>query len=265
MDPYINPDLQTQSTVLAMIARLEDRGQHPTFRGMIDDYAAAISRTNPNRVLDLGCGTGVVTRLLEAALPQECRLYGADVSEQLLAAARVLSPGSRITWENNGRGPLPYADGYFDAITMHTLLSHVPEVAALLQEAARVLRPGGVLIVCDADHASTTYGLPDYAEMREIDHLLTSAIATHPDICRQLPRLLKEAGLSLQKHTATLLSECGHGDYWLSSVRGFARMMPALQILQPARAEAWVAQMMQSHEDGTFFASGAFYTYYATR
>ena len=58
-----------------------------------------------------------------------------------------------------------------------------------------------------------------------------------------------------------MLSECGRGDYWLSSVRGFARLIPALGILPPEEGEAWARQMLQSHEDGTFFASGTFYTF----
>ena len=94
---------------------------------------------------------------------------------------------------------------------------------------------------------------------------LTSAIATHPDICRQLPRLLKAAGFRLQRHDSTLLSECGTGDFWLSSVRGFARLIPALGILPAAEGQAWVDHMLRSHADGTFFAAGAFYTFHAVK
>ena len=82
---------------------------------------------------------------------------------------------------------LPYADGYFDVIIMHTLLSHVPEIHAILCEAHRVLSVAGRLIIFDADHASTTYSLPDFATTRETDLKLVSAISTHPAICRQLP------------------------------------------------------------------------------
>lgn len=42
---------------------------------------------------------------------------------------------------------------------------------------------------------------------------------------------LKLAGFTLQSHDSRLFSECGKGDFWLSSVRGFARLIPALSIL----------------------------------
>ena len=152
----------------------------------------------------------------------------------------------------------------FDAVVMHTLLSHVPEPASVLVEVKRILKNDGKLIVFDADHAGTTYGQPDYEAGRRIDHLLTSAIATHPDICRQLPRLLKESGYELLHHESDILSECGKGDYWLSSVRGFARLIPTIGALSREQAASWVEHMLSSHDNNTFFASGAFYTFHAS-
>jgi ubiquinone/menaquinone biosynthesis C-methylase UbiE len=265
MDPYANPDQQADSTVQAMITRLEERGHHPVFARMIDQYVNDIPADRPLTVLDLGCGTGVVVRCMEQRLHPAAVLHGADISQRLLEAACRFSPGSRVHWDHLAGTQLPYADATFDFITMHTLLSHVPDVDAMLQEVMRVLKPDARLIVFDADHASTTYGLPEYAKMREIDHKLTSAIATRPDICRQLPRLLKSAGFRLLHHRSGILSECGTGDFWLSSVRGFARLIPALGILSPEEGQAWVDHMMQSHDDGTFFAAGAFYTFYAVK
>ena len=146
---------------------------------------------------------------------------------------------------------------------MHTLLSHVPDPISVLSEARRVLKKNGRLIVFDADHAGTTYNQGDYEMTRRCDFLLSSAIATNPDICRQLPRLLKAAGYTLTNHDVDVISECGQGDYWLSSVQGFARLLPTLGALSKEDADAWVSYMLKSHDDGTFFASGTFYTFYA--
>ncbi len=263
-DPYANPDSHPETTIQAMATRLEERGRHAGFLRMIRRYAARLPADRPLTVLDLGCGTGVVIRQLSETLHPASVLHGADVSEGLLREAQRLTPGSRISWDHISPGRLPYADASFDAATMHTLLSHVPDPQAVLQEAKRVLKSDGRLIVFDADHAGTTYSQANYETTRRVDHLLSSAIATQPDICRQLPRLLKQAGFELTGHDAEVISECGKGDYWLSSVRSFARLIPTLGVLTPEEAASWVGYMMQSHENGTFFAAGAFYTFHAS-
>lgn len=262
-DPYTNPDAQSASAIQAMMTRLEERGRHNGFSRMIAKYVGTLPTEKPLVVLDLGCGTGVVTRQLDEVLHPASALHGADVSSELLREATRLTGSSRIKWDYLSAGALPYPDQSFDAITMHTLLSHVPDPAYILTEARRVLRPDGQLIVFDADHAGTTYTQPDYETTRRVDFILTSAITTHPDICRRLPVLLKQAGYELTAHDADIISECGKGDYWLSSVQGFSRLIPTLGVLTPAEADSWSRHMIASHEDGTFFAAGAFYTFYA--
>jgi len=265
MDPYTNPDQQSDATLHAMATRLEERADHPVFRGFIADYAGTLPRESPLRVLEVGCGTGAVLRQVQGFLHPDSELHGVDISEKLLSAAREHSQGSTIHWAHLTSHQLPFPGDFFDVVLMHTLLGHVPDTAEMLAEAFRVLRPNGRLLIFEADHAATTFALPDYAKMRETDHKLVSAIATHPDICRQLPRHLKAAGFRIEHHKAHPLSECPRGDFWLSSVKGFARLIPALGLLPRAEGEAWVEQMLRSHEDGTFFAAGVFYTFHVLK
>ena len=123
----------------------------------------------------------------------------------------------------------------------------------------------GQMIIFDCDHAGTVYTIPDFSMMMDINRKLATGIAQQPDICRQMPRYLKESRLKLLNHTSFILSECGSGDYWLSSVRAFSRIIPAMNLLPAEQGEAWTKQMLQSHEDKTFFASGTFFTFYVTK
>ena len=97
-DPYTAPDEQIESTIQAMITRLEERGRHRGFLDMIHNYLKTLSQNKPLKVLDLGCGTGVVIRQMAEFLHPSSQLYGADVSAELLKEAKRLS-SDRITWD----------------------------------------------------------------------------------------------------------------------------------------------------------------------
>ncbi|HVE69378.1 MAG TPA: class I SAM-dependent methyltransferase [Solirubrobacteraceae bacterium] len=115
--------------------------------------AAALERTAPAgerpRALDLGCGSGNVTRHL-IALGAE--VTAADVSPAFLkVVARRFGPAVR-TLELNGIDLAGVDDAGFDLVTAYSVLHHVPDYLRLLDEVARVLRPGGAAYL---DHEVT--------------------------------------------------------------------------------------------------------------
>jgi SAM-dependent methyltransferase len=112
-------------------------------------YAQAlIERARPigpsDRVLDLGCGTGIVARLLRERLGGAASLTGLDVSPAMIAKARALAPD--IAWHEGNAMTLPFADHSFDLVLSQQMLQFVPDRAAALREIRRVLVPGGRLI-----------------------------------------------------------------------------------------------------------------------
>ncbi|MEU3744479.1 MULTISPECIES: class I SAM-dependent methyltransferase [Streptomyces] len=114
--------------------------------------AEAVLRLVPpgaRTLLDLACGTGLVTeRLTRTGL----RVYGADAAHAMLKAATKRLPGRTVRADAR-RLPLP--DASLDAVSAVWLLHLVPFAPEIVAEAARVLRPGGVLIATvdkDAAH-----------------------------------------------------------------------------------------------------------------
>jgi SAM-dependent methyltransferase len=97
----------------------------------------------PGDVLEIGVGTGILAEALTAEAPQMRRLAGLDVSTEMLRRARPRLPG-RLIRASAQRLPLP--DGAFDAVVMVHVLHLVPDMAAVLAEAARMLRRGGRVV-----------------------------------------------------------------------------------------------------------------------
>jgi SAM-dependent methyltransferase len=120
------------------------------------------------RVLDLGCGTGVGSKLLADAGAQVCAI---DIDADAVGAARR-EHGSGIDFRTGSATELPYADGSFDLVTCFEVIEHVAEQEQVVQEAARVLTGDGLLIISTPMREEYNKGLlkPNPFHVREMDH-----------------------------------------------------------------------------------------------
>jgi SAM-dependent methyltransferase len=105
---------------------------------------------------DLGCGTGAVLPMLA---PHVAGVIGVDGSEEMFAAARVRATGlENVELRQGALEALPVESASLDAVTLILVLHHLPSPAVALAEAARVLKPGGrVLIVDMSSHEREEY------------------------------------------------------------------------------------------------------------
>ena len=120
------------------------RGGEPRAAAAADAVLGLIP-AQTRRLLDVACGTGIVTRRLAAARPAT-RVWGADLTYGMARMAAVRLPGAVVLAD--GRA-LPFPDGVFDAVTsvwlLH-LLDRPEDVRAVVAECARVLISGGVYV-----------------------------------------------------------------------------------------------------------------------
>lgn len=107
-----------------------------------------IERARPigpaDRILDLGCGTGIVARILRDRLGGAARITGLDVNAGMLDKARSLAPD--LTWVEGNAAALPFPDRSFEVVLAQQVLQFVPDRAAAAREIHRVLAPGGRLV-----------------------------------------------------------------------------------------------------------------------
>ena len=106
------------------------------------------------RILDLGCGTGEITRRL-AHLYRQAQIVGIDILEGNLALARRDSAdwGERIDYEVGDAFALNHPDAHFDLVVCRHMSQAVPNFALVLDEITRVLKPGGWLHLLSEDYA----------------------------------------------------------------------------------------------------------------
>jgi SAM-dependent methyltransferase len=94
------------------------------------------------RLLDVACGSGV---LAEQARARFDEVHGVDIAEDAVRLARQRGVTASVV--NLNRDPLPYGDAFFDSVTLLSALQLLVDPPAALAECARVLRPGGQILV----------------------------------------------------------------------------------------------------------------------
>ena len=146
------------------------------------------------RVLDVACGTGVVTRLAAERVGRDGTVAGLDINPGMLAVARsVPSPGMAIDWQQGSAEAMPLPDAAFDVVLCQLGLQFVPDKAAAVREMQRVLVPGGRLIVSVTGPTPPPFVIFDEALSRhispEVSPFVRMVFSLHdPDELRELVR-----------------------------------------------------------------------------
>lgn len=148
-------------------------------------------------VLDAGCGSGIISRYLANRFPN-CRVVAYDYTASLLAKAREASRDiPNLVFEEQDLKQLNCPDGQFDLIVARFVLHHqdTAGLKRVLAELARVLKPGGELVVIEPD--STMLNLyPQTPIVSDGLRKLAAAEGIDIQVGRKIPCLLSEAGFS---------------------------------------------------------------------
>lgn len=117
----------------------------------------------PERVLDLGCGTGAGTLFLAREFPA-ATIRGVDLSEEMVSKAQAkigLDPEARVSFRVADAARLPFNDDSFDLVAQVNM-------PVFFEEITRVLRPGGGLIIASSLGNQTPFSTPEKLVRRKL-------------------------------------------------------------------------------------------------
>jgi len=121
---------------------------HHEISGRVVDLALC-QVPSPRRILDVGSGTGYLLGLLASRLPDAVELTGVDAAPSMVTVARASAGDDRLRFMNGTAEQLPVPDSSYDLVVSATSFDHWTDQAAGLTECARVLAPGGALVLAD--------------------------------------------------------------------------------------------------------------------
>lgn len=189
---------------------MELRAADPVQQGFVESYMSRLALPEAARVLEIGCGTGAPPGSWPRR-PGVGEVVGVDPLAPLLDRARELAAGINNLSFQPGRGEqLPVDDSSFDAVVIHTVLSHVPDPGSVLGEARRVLVEGGWLAVFDGDYATFSFALGANDPLEVCAAAFRSSHINDPWVMRRAMRLIEDAGFAepqLQSHGPAQVDE----------------------------------------------------------
>ena len=237
---------------------LEMRAAIPSQQEMLRDYLSKISFPENANVLEVGCGTGAVCRVI-ADWPNVSKVMGVDPSPTLIGKARELSDGvAGVEFEEGDGKSLRFDDASFDVVILHTILTHVPEPEAILAEAFRVLKSGGSLGLCDGDFSTLTLNTGPGDPLEACAEAFVENFVTDKWLVRRMSSLTQAAGFEVDPMRSYGLTETITPELTMTWLDRGADMLVAQGRIGPELAEALKAEGRRRAENGTFFGYQAY-------
>jgi ubiquinone/menaquinone biosynthesis C-methylase UbiE len=257
---------EADPAVLDQLAEvLELRAADPQQRAMRESYLADVPLGAGARVLEVGCGTGAVTRAI-SQLADGAVVTGIDPSPEFVAKARELSgEHAGLTFDVGDGRDLPYDDSSFDVVIFHTTLCHIPGPEHALVEAHRVLDTDGRLTVFEGDYATTTVATGDSDPLQASIEAIVGFLVHDKWMVRRLPHLVNEAGFEVIASDSFGYVETSAPSYMLTLVDRGADLLVVADRIGPDLASALKAEARRRVEEGVFFGHIAYGVVHAAR
>jgi arsenite methyltransferase len=218
---------------------------------------SALSLRSGERVLDVGSGPGFLALEMADAVGPRGSIRAIDPSESMVAMTRLRCTNCAWVEVRVGESDaLPHSDGAFDVVVASQVLEYVTDVKKSVQEAFRVLRPGGRFLALDTDWDSIVWHSTDRLRMERVlnaweEHLNDSRLP------RTFASLLKATGFVLQRQEVIPLlnTEYNSNTYSHGLASLITRFVPTRKGIDHDEVLSWATDLETLDQIGAYFFS----------
>ncbi len=206
-------------------------------------------------VLDAGCGTGLLLEMLAESVGEGGIAQGVDYSNDMLAVARDRCGDlPQVSLTQGSVEQLDFDHQSFDAVACTQVFLYVDGLKKALSELARVLKPGGRLVIVETDWDGAILNSSDAAMTRKIFDAWDEAVSS-PNLPRRLKPMLAAAGLSRIRVEAVPIINTQYSEieFARSMVGNFADIAVEREAITAAQATAWREDLQSLADRGEFF------------
>ncbi|MBX3506895.1 MAG: methyltransferase domain-containing protein [Parvibaculum sp.] len=265
-DIFSNIDGLPTENIQMLADRLDTRSQMPGFAKMRDDYFGLMNLRPNARILELGAGTGVIGRAYAKREGFSGCYVVSDLSRSLIKYAEKKASEEgvadrmefKVANAMTGQG---IGEEQYDAVILHTILSHVPDPDGVLRTAVSATTNGGIIAVFDADYEGLVIASGD----EDLDSTVMSAVqqtaCAQPRVMRKVPSLAVALDLRREHFVPTLLAEAGESEFFMGLAQAVCNVVIAQGGLHRETGEAWLAALKTAVANRSFFGMCPYFTY----
>lgn len=242
-----------------MASALEERSRALDQQQVNSTLMSVFDPAPGDHLLEAGCGSGVLCRMLAPMVDPGGNITGVDISPELIGIAqgyaKTAGLSDKIRWCAGKAEFLPFHDTSFDGALAARLLLHGLAPHAILSEMARVVRPGGKLVAMDWDFDTVVVDHSNRELTRRLLHWRCDHYGGNNWSGRQLWKQMTAAGFTNLKMVPVVSVAHFEQDSLTLSLFRAAQVARDGGEITPGEHDAWVGELKSALTTGCFFAS----------
>ena len=252
-DPYSNLADEDHVMQIRIADAMDARCKEAAQIAIRKDYLSGLDLPKDAFAVEFGSGTGHVTYDL-LMMAGASRAHGIEPSSVMVERAQShYADEASLSFAIGDAKRTELRDASVDLVLMHTLLCHVPGPEDVIGEAFRVLKPGGLLTVCDGDYDTATAQIANFDPLDQLVRFMINQNVTNLWVMRQIGDLLGLAGFELGRRRGHGYVAEGTSGYFLTVIDRGADKMVETGILFRSTAEALKNEARQRVASTRFF------------